>query len=64
MGDKQWLHAICHVGMRWRNRVNGNSEIKEHVESYYLSSPLIPRAVLYGGRCETFSLHASCTTHL
>ena len=45
----------------WDNRFNENSEIKKHVESYSLSSPLTPREALYGGRCKTFSLHASCT---
>ena len=39
--DKQWLHDISHVGMRMGNLVKEISEIKEHVESYYLSSPLI-----------------------
>ena len=41
--------------------VKETSEIKEHVESYSLSSPLTPREALYGCRCEKFSLHASCT---
>ena len=59
--DKQWLHDISHVGMRMGNLVKENSEIKEHVESYSLSFPLTPREALDGGRCETFSLHASCT---
>ena len=45
----------------WDNLVKENSEIKEHVESYSLSSPLTPREALYGGRCKTFSLHTSCT---
>ena len=45
----------------WGNLVKENSEIKEHVYSYSLSSRLTPREALYGGRCETFSLHASCT---
>ena len=44
----------------WDNLVKENSEIKEHVESYSLSSPLTPREALYGVRCKTFSLHASC----
>ena len=55
--DKQWLHDISHVGMRMGNLVKENSEIKEHVESYSLSSPLTPREALYGGGCGTFSLH-------
>ena len=41
------------------NLVRENGEIKEHVESYYLSSPMIPRDALYGGRCETFSFLAN-----
>ena len=45
----------------WGNLVKENSESKEHVESYSLSSPLTPREALYGGICETFSLHVSCT---
>ena len=59
--DKQWIHDISHVGMRIGQHVKENSEIKEHIESYSLSSPLTSREALYGGRCETFSLHASCT---
>ena len=43
------------------NIVKEKSEIKEHIESYSLSSLLTPREALYGGICETFSLHASCT---
>ena len=57
--DKQWLHDISHVGMG--QLVKENSEIKEHIESYSMSSPLTPRDALYGDICETFSLHASCT---
>ena len=53
--DKQWLHDISRVGMRMGKSVKENSELKEHVESYYLSSPRTPREALYGGRCETFS---------
>ena len=45
----------------WDNLVKENSKIKEHVENYYLNSTLTPREALYGGRCKTFSLHASCT---
>ena len=45
----------------WDKLVKENSQTKEHVESCSLSSPLTPRESLYGGRCETFSLHASCT---
>ena len=59
--DKQWLHDISHVGMRMGNLVKENSEIKGNVECYSLSAPLTPREALYGGRCETFSLHACCT---
>ena len=45
----------------WVNFVKKNRKIKEHVESYYLSSQLNPREALYVGRCKTFSLQASCT---
>ena len=45
----------------WDNIVRENSSIKEHVESHSLSSPMTTRYVLYGGRCKTFSLHASGT---
>ena len=45
----------------WDNLVKENSEIKKHLDSYSLSSPLTPREALYGGRCETFSLYVSCT---
>ena len=45
----------------WDILVKEYSEIKKNVESYYLSTPLTPRKALYGGRCESLSLHASCT---
>ena len=74
MGDlyretMRWIARVTNSGYmisvmwecEWGNLVKENSEIKEHVESYSLSSPLTPREALYGGRCETFSLHASCT---
>ena len=74
MGDlyretMRWIARVTNSGYmisvmwecEWENLVKENSEIKEHVESYSLSSPLTPREALYGGRCETFSLHASCT---
>ena len=74
MGDlyretMRWIAQVTNSGYmisvmwecEWGNLVKENSEIKEHVESYSLSSPLTPREALYGGRCETFSLHASCT---
>ena len=74
MGDlyretMRWIARVTNSGYmisvmwecEWDNLVKENSEIKEHVESYSLSSPLTPREALYGGRCETFSLHASCT---
>ena len=34
------IYAMCEC--EWDNIVKENSEIKEHVESYYLSSPLTP----------------------
>ena len=74
MGDlycetMRWIARVTNSGYmlsvmwecEWDNLVKENSEIKEHVESHSLSSPLTPREALYGGRCETFSLHASCT---
>ena len=74
MGDldretMRWIARVTNSGYmisvmwecEWGKLVKENSEIKEHVESYSLSSPLTPREALYGGRCETFSLHASCT---
>ena len=59
--DKQWLHDICHVGMRMGQSCQREQQNQGTVESYYLSSPLTPREALYRGRCEIFSLHASCT---
>ena len=44
----------------WDNLVKENNAIKEHIESYSLSSPLTHREALSGARCETFRLHASC----
>ena len=45
----------------WENLVKENSEIKEHVESYTLSSSLTPREALYGGIYDPFRLHVRCT---
>ena len=64
-----WIARVTNSGymisVMWEceldNLVKENSEIKEHVERYSLSSPLTPREALCGGICETFSLHASCT---
>ena len=74
MGDlyletMRWIAQVTHSGYmisvmwecEWANLVKENSEIKEHVKRSSLSSTLTPREALYGGRCETFSLHASCT---
>ena len=60
--------------MRWIARVTSSGYMisvmweckwktcqREHEDGYSLSSPLTPREALYGDRCETFSLHASCT---
>ena len=67
MGDlnretMRWITRVTNSGYmisvmweyEWANLVKENSEIKEHVESYYLSSPPTPREALYGGRCKTF----------
>ena len=64
MGDlyretMRWIARVTNSGYmisvmwecEWDNLVKENSEIKEHVESYSLSSPLTPREALYGGRC-------------
>ena len=60
MGDlhcetMRWIARVTNSGymlsvMReceWDNLVRENSEIKEHVESYYVSSPMTPRDTLY-----------------
>ena len=65
----RWIARVTNCGYmisvmwecEWGIIVKENSAIKEHVENYSLSSPLTPREALYGGRCEIFSLHASCT---
>ena len=62
MGDlyretMRWIARMTNSGYmisvmwecEWGNLVKENSAIKEHVESYYLSSPLTPRKALYGG---------------
>ena len=59
--DKQWLHDISHVGMRMGQSCQREQRNQGTRRSYSMSSPLTPREALYGGRCETFSLHASCT---
>ena len=67
MGDlycetMRWIAEVTNIWeFEWGNFVKENSEIKEHVKSYSLSSPLTPQDALYGDRCQTFSLHASCT---
>ena len=56
MGDlyretMRWIARVTNSGYiisvmwkcEWDNLVKENSEIKEHIESYYLSSPLTPR---------------------
>ena len=65
----RWIARVTNSGYmiyvmwecEWDNLVKENSEIKEHVECYSLSSPLTPREELYGGRCGILSLHACCT---
>ena len=74
MGDlyretMRWMVRVTNSGYmqyvmwecEWDNLVREISEIKEHVESYSLSFQTTPRDALYGGRCKTFSLHASGT---
>ena len=74
MGDlyretMRWIARVTNSGYilsvmwecDWDNLVRDNSEIKEHVESYSLSSPMTPQHALYGGRCKTCSFHASGT---
>ena len=60
MGDlyretMRWIARVTNSGYmisvmwecEWGNHVKENSEIKEHIESYSLSSPLTPREALY-----------------
>ena len=74
MGDlyretMRWIARVTNSGYilsvmwecDWDNLVRDNSEIKEHVESHSLSSPMTPQHALYGGRCKTCSFHASGT---
>ena len=56
--NKQRLQVIGGVGMRLGSNGKKSPDIQEHLESYSLSTPLLPRDCLYGGRCETFTLHA------
>ena len=66
----RWTERVMNSGYKlsvmweceWEQLVKDNREIREHVESYALSSPLSPREALFGGRCETFALHAQSTT--
>ena len=59
--DKQWLHDISHVGMRMGQSCQREQRNQAARRKLFSEFPLTPREALYGGRCETFSLHASCT---
>ena len=66
---QRWINRVIFCNYKisvmweceWDRLVNEDNAIKAHVERYSLSSPLNPREALYGGRCETFSLHAEMT---
>ena len=59
----RWIARVTNSGFmisvmwecEWDNLVKENSEIKEHLDRYSLSSPLTPLEALYGGRCIPFS---------
>ena len=62
----RWIKRVTNNGYKlsvvwecdWDRMVKKSPDIQEHLESYSLSTPLLPRDCLYGGRCETFTLHA------
>ena len=62
----RWIERVTNCGYKlsimwecqWDKLIADNDDIRQHVESYALSTPLVARDALYGGRCETFSLHA------
>ena len=66
----RWTERVINSGYKlsvmWEceseQLVKDNKEIRDHLESYSLFTPLSPREALFGGRCETFALHAQSTT--
>ena len=66
----RWTERVMSSGYKlsvmweceWDRMVKENRDISDHVDSYSLSTPLSPRDALFGGRCETFALHAKSTT--
>ena len=62
----RWIERVTNCGYKlsimwecqWDKLIADNDDIRQHVKSYALSTPLVARDALYGGRCETFSLHA------
>ena len=62
----RWIKRVTNNGYKlsvvwecdWDRMVKNSPDIQEHLESYSLSTPLLPRDCLYRGRCETFTLHA------
>lgn len=62
----RWMNIVQNCGYllsvmwecEWDEMVKQNEEIKAHIDTYSLSDPINPRDALYGGRCETFKLHA------
>lgn len=71
MGDlnvetKRWNRRVQQCGYtlktiwecEWEEQVKENLEIKQHVQRCAVDNPIEPRSALYGGRTETFRLHA------
>ena len=62
----RWIERVTNCGYKlsimwecqWDKLIADNDDIRLHVKSYALSTPLVARDALYGGRCKTFSLHA------
>ena len=62
----RWIERVTNCGYKlsimwecqWDKLIADNDDIRQHVKSYALSTPLVARDALYGGRCENFSLHA------
>ena len=56
----RWIIRVINSGYmlyvmwecEWDNLIRENSEIKEHVESFSLSSPMTQRDAIYRGRCK------------
>ena len=68
-GTERWVESVKTCGYmysimwecQWDKICKTDVDVRGHVDSYSLEAVLNPRDALYGGRCETFSLHDQST---